>query len=177
MYLLKYKEVSHKGTLFSLPGFDIFELLLVVFCCNLFNIAAYVCFSVLLLAQNRVTISRLIRKHSSAKQHADIFKVISLINLSDFRRIVLCLKILTCCWITEKNTEQQRNKKPSSTRYAAGAKQHPVLVERGLDFLNMRDFILVFLRQETLEISGSSVISVTLNGGNQSLASSSSRAH
>lgn len=78
---------------------------------------------------------------------------------------------------TEKNPKHQQNEKTSSTRDAAGAKQQPVLVEHGLDFLNRRDFILVFLRLETQEISASSVISVALNGGNQSFLSSSSRAH
>lgn len=68
-------------------------------------------------------------------------------------------------------------KKTNSTKYAAGAKEQPVLLEQGFDFLNMREFILVFLRPETPEISASSVISVTLDGGNQSFSSSSSRAH
>lgn len=67
---------------------------------------------------------------------------------------------------SKKPTKQQQ-KNPTPPGMQDGAKQQPVLVERGLDFLNMRDFILVFLRQETLEISASSVISVTLNGRDQ----------
>lgn len=50
IYLLKDKEVSHKGTLLSLPGFDMFDLLVALFCCDPFHNTAYVCFSVLLLA-------------------------------------------------------------------------------------------------------------------------------
>lgn len=65
IHLLKDKEGSHKCTLFALPGFNMFDLLVVVFCCDLFHNAVYVCFSVLLLSQSRLT--RLVRKHSSAK--------------------------------------------------------------------------------------------------------------
>lgn len=64
------------------------------------------------------------------------------------------------------NPKHQQNKKLNSTRFAAGAMQQLVLVEHGLDFLNRRDFILVFLRLETREISASSVVSVALNGDN-----------
>lgn len=67
IYLLKDKEVSHKGTLFSLPGFDMFDLLVVLFCCDPFHNVASVCFPVLLLAQSRLTMTRSVRKHGSPK--------------------------------------------------------------------------------------------------------------
>lgn len=50
-----------------------------------------------LLAKNRLTLKRLVRKYSSVKQYVDTLKVLSLISLSDFSRILLCLKILPYC--------------------------------------------------------------------------------
>lgn len=44
VYLLKDKEVSHKGTWFSLPGFVMFGLLLGMYFCDLLHNAAYMCF-------------------------------------------------------------------------------------------------------------------------------------
>lgn len=96
-YLLKDKEVLHKGTLFSLPGFDMFDLVVVVYFCDPFHNIAYVYFCFSLLAQNRLTLIRLVGKYNSVKQYVDILKVISLINHCDFSQIVLCLKILPYC--------------------------------------------------------------------------------
>lgn len=121
IYLLKGKN---KDTLFSLPAFGMLDLFVVMFCYDPFHNAAYVWFFVLLLAQSRLTMTRLVRKARSAKCYVHILEVISLISLSDFRKIVLFENTdMLLNYRKKKNRTTTKQKNPNSTRYATGAKQ------------------------------------------------------